>query len=224
VRGAPLVDQRVLAGLGVQHAELCSCAQRRVLLAQRDKRPHLVKQRAWIIRLPGDAGAIRPGIERQVEGLGRRAGEPGVGSFCVPLHGVRAPLRSKPPSLKRLSRPSPFGNQGRLGIVTVEPGPDLLPETLGLPAPTVVLNQREGHVDPEARRAALQPEAHDVLYLLADGLRTGRVDRLLPGMPGIRTGEAEVQRRLKDEEIGNVAAVAFIEPADTLQTLGRCSD
>jgi len=125
---------------------------------------------------------------------------------------------------QRFARLAPFRNQRGVGILRIQPRAHLAPEAGGLAATRVLLDERTGHVHPEAGRAPLQPEAHDILHRLAHRPRAGRVHRLLPGMAGLGVGEPVVECGLAGEEVDDEPTVALAQARDDPHAFRRRPD
>ena len=81
----PAVDERIGVVLGVQERDRGLGAQRGMRVAQRDEPLDRVVERIRVVALGGDGRTVVGRVERQVQRVLRRGGEPGVRG-AVPLH------------------------------------------------------------------------------------------------------------------------------------------
>ncbi len=105
-------------------------------------------------------------------------------------------------------RVAPLRQQHRARMRAVQPVPQLRPDRAG-PCPVgVVLDERGGHVDAEARHAQAQPVVHDLAQRRPVGARPLGVHGLPPGFGRVLARVAEVEGRLAVEEVRQVRARA----------------
>ena len=98
---------------------------------------------------------------------------------------------------QRLLGIAPLGNEDTLRVLLVHPLPDCLPQLDVLLLVGVILDQRRCHVDAETVNTHVHPVGHDVLQLLANGLRPGSIDGLLDRVVRVGVDIAIVQCRLE---------------------------
>ena len=129
-------------------------------------------------------------------------------------------------ALDGLGGNAPLGHHRAMRVLRIEKGAEVLPELNSLRPALIRLDEARRHVDAEAVRAQVQPEAHDVLDRLARCERGGRIGRHHP-----RTGAlciSVIERGLIGKEVDRRRAVPLRNAADAgeIGTLpnGVCPD